>query len=101
MTGRLAARAVTLAFDAATSAEDAANHLRSSRSRRHDGATALNRAARRVEHRHPHPDSALARHGIRMLRTARALSAVVTSPPGATSGAVTWSANARSMGART
>ena len=87
MAGRLAARAVTLAFDAATTAEDAANHL--VRLARNDAA-ALNRAARQVELRHPDPDGALARHAIRMLRNASALAAAaMTSPLGGTSGAMT------------
>lgn len=68
--GRLAARAVTLALDAANAPEDVEEHLL--RLARGDAA-ALERAAGQVERRHHHPESGAAQLAIRSLRSAASL----------------------------
>lgn len=83
LAGRLAARAVTLAVDAATSSEDVVDHL--VLLARGDPAV-LDRAARQVERRHPHPESAPARHAAVLLRLASSLAATMPSVSEGTEG---------------
>jgi hypothetical protein len=84
--GRLAARAVTLALDAANPPDDVVDHLVRLAGGR---AAALDRAAGQVERRHHHPESATVQIAIASLRRAASVAAgAQASPPERVKGAL-------------